>query len=100
MDEISGFKKGELVTVSTGEYSDYCVNGLFEVLNDFDAIEQLNVWCSETGRSIKNGVVERDYKNENIEYMPWLVTKGFVKDVDYRELHTGGYGETRLCDYA
>ena len=39
MEIVPMFKVGELMTVSRGSYSDYCVQGLFKVLRDFNAQE-------------------------------------------------------------
>jgi len=97
-EQITEFKAGELMTISTGEYSDYCVNGLFSVLKDFDAQVQLAAWAAETGREMTGDGVYSNYQNKQIDYMGWLNRNGFVEDVTFRELHIGDYGETELSD--
>ena len=99
MSKIRKFQKGEFMTTSEGEYSDYCVNGLFKVLIDFDANTLLQSWANETGRKLESGVVESDHVNENIDFLGWINKKGYVEEVNYRELHLGSYGKTRLCSY-
>lgn len=95
---IETFKQGEHLTVAEGEYSDYCVNGLFRVVRDFDAQEQLVLWAAETGRELTEGAVEHD-DSEKITYIPWLAKHAFLEDVDYRELHIRSYGTTALNEH-
>lgn len=99
-DAIKVFTRGELVALSSGEYSDYRVDGLFKVLKDFDAQILLVEWAEETGRKLEKGVVEIDYLNENIKFIGWLNKKGYIEHMDYRELHTGSYGKTHLSDFS
>lgn len=97
-EAIKNFNVGELVALSTGEYSDYCVNGLFVVLKNFDAQVLLDDWAKETGRELVNGTVRADYSNQQVDFIGWLNNGGYVKDVEYRELHTGNYGKTELSE--
>jgi len=99
MDPIKIFSTGELMMISTGEYSDYDIKGLFKILKDFDAQEQLAIWAKETGREVVNYRVESEYQNQQIDYMGWLNKNGFIEDVDYRELHTDDYGTTVLEEH-
>ena len=95
---INVFKVGTLMAISKGEYSDYCIEGLFKVLKDFDAKEQMIVWAKETDREILKEEITNDYNNKNIDFMEWLNRTGFIEDVEYRELHTGNYGDTILWE--
>ena len=99
-EKIPVFKAGELLAISKGEYSDYCINGLFRLLTDFNPQKELLAWAKETGRKVVEGVAERDRSNKNIDYLGWLNKSGFIEDVAYRELHIGDYGETELSDYS
>ena len=104
------FKEGEFITISKGEYSDYCVKGLFKVLIEFDANKELINWCNDTGRVYKHYnddhdpvyEVECDYNQKNItdsiKFLEYLNRKNIIVDVNYRELHTGSYGETQLME--
>ena len=94
-------KKGDLVTFASGEYSDYCVCGLVEVVEEFDLDEIRDEWYSLHTESVtdKDGFL-RDrtkyiLKAGSVEFLPYLVSKGLVVDRDYFEVHTGCYGE---CD--
>ena len=98
-NKIEVFKVGELMTTTTGEYSDYCVNGLFKVLIEFDAQDKFIEWAKETNEEIdKNFCVVRDYERgrPDVGFIEWLNKSGYISDVNYRELHTGSYGDTRL----
>ncbi|MCK5606151.1 hypothetical protein KAR91_29905 [Candidatus Pacearchaeota archaeon] len=103
MEIVPMFKVGELMTVSSGSYSDYCVQGLFKVLRDFNAQEQMVLWVNETGRVMsEHADVEADYRQKqrtkDIVFLAWLNEKGFVEDVPYRELNIGDCGETCLSE--
>ena len=98
-EAIKIFTEGELMAISTGEYSDYCINGLFKVLISFDAQEKLEEWAKETGRALVDGEVKSDYMNKEIEYMAWLSKNEYVENVEYRELHTEDYGDINLSEY-
>ena len=99
-EKIADFKKGEFMTVAEGEYSDYCVNGLFKILKTFNANDCLVRWANENKRTINElGTVEDDYDFEGIEFLSWLSQNQYIEDVNYRELHVGSYGETKLSSY-
>ena len=95
-EKIDKFNAGELMTTSTGEYSDYQVNGIFRALKSFDAQALLVKWAESTGREINNGIVRSNRINKNIEFLGWLNKSGYVEDIEYRELHIGSYGDTEL----
>lgn len=90
---------GQMMTFAEGEYSDYMVNGLVKVLTPFDLDEVKTEWeRKHTGVSEHNVFKhrgERRLKPNGVDFLPWLVSKGLVEDVDYIEVHTGSYGE---CD--
>lgn len=91
------FKQGELITVSGGEYSDYCVHGIFTVDIDFDAQELLKQWTDETGRKYSdNGTVRMYGDNDEIGFLGWMNKKGYVTELPYREIHTGDYGDVEI----
>ena len=89
------FEKGGYLAISTGEYSDYSVDGLFNILEDFDAQQQMSAWAKETHRKLINDRVERDHSKE-IDYVSWLSKKGFIEEIEYREMHTDEYAATVL----
>lgn len=95
-DNTMNFTVGELIIISNGLWPTDGVIGLFKVLVEFDAKEQLINWTSETDREVVNGSTGCDWESDNIHYMPWLNRNGFIEDVTYRNLHIGGGGGTEL----
>jgi len=92
--DIDHFKVGEFLTVASGEYSDYCVNGLFKVEKDFYMTEIFEAYGAETGQKITgNEILRKDSKRLEISLIGYLNKNGFISDVEYREVHTGSYGE-------
>lgn len=90
------FKKGELVALSTGVYSDYCVNALVRALKDFDAQEIFEEWGQDNGEEVERkpswlGVTGKVFarKKEGLSFIGWLNKNGFTEDVAYRELNVG-----------
>ena len=80
--QIETIKAGTLLTISTGEYSDYNVHGVFRVLkditqDDYDAfrVEDGDAYCDISVTLAK------------------MVTSGYIEDVPSTELHLGAYGE-------
>lgn len=90
-------KKGQMITFAEGEYSDYCVNGLVVALDDFNLEDSAKKWKKD---NTKPDYCEyrrrlRD-KVTGVDFLPWLVSKGMVEDVDYLEVHTGCYGDVDI----
>lgn len=80
--QIETIKAGTLLTISTGEYSDYNVHGVFRVLkditqDDYDAfrVEDEDAYCDISVTLAK------------------MMTSGYIEDVPSTELHLGAYGE-------
>ena len=90
------FKKGEMILVTEGEYSDYNVTGLFTALKEFRRDTTIRAWCKDTNRDIKEATCEIGCNNKEIDYVPWLLRNGIIKELEYREFHTGSYGSTYM----
>lgn len=78
--QIETIKAGTLLTISTGEWSDYNVHGVFRVLkditqDDYDAFRVEDEYCDVAN------VLAR------------MATSGYIEDVPSTELHLGSYGE-------
>lgn len=90
-------KKGQMITFAEGEYSDYCVNALVVAVKEFDVKEKQSEWEAE-----HTELSECQYRRRPIKlvkgtgFLPWLVSQGFVEDVDYIEIHTGSYDESDI----
>lgn len=98
--KIVDFEKDSFLILSSGEYSDYIVNGLFKVLKKFNAEDKLNEWAKETGRKYSRddeGIID-DYGNNEIGFTGWLNANGYIEDIEHRELHLGDYGIVTLYE--
>lgn len=92
------YKQGEILLITSGQYSDYEVKSIFRVIKDFNANNQLLAWAEETGREVVDFAAPADWENDNVDLIGWLSVNNFIADINYRELHTGDYGETELSD--
>ena len=92
-------KKGQIITFSDGEYSDYCVDGLCVALKDFNLDEVVKFWEVENTYSEKckyrNRVIRR-LKDGGVHFISFVVSKGFAEDIDYIEVHTGAYNNFNI----
>ncbi|ENQ1627738.1 hypothetical protein ACEOHO_004104 [Vibrio vulnificus] len=99
------YTKGELIALSTGEYSDYCVNGLVRALKDFDASVLLEEWAAENAVLLEDTNMVRytrkvcREKENGMSFLGWLNKNGYTEDVKYRELHTGSYDDVELSEW-
>jgi hypothetical protein len=83
---------GQLVIISTGEYSGYSLEGLFKVLVPFEfeakKVEFLNKF-PEFADSYE--ALER--------FLPWLHSEGLIEDYPYCEWHLGSYSTISPTEY-
>ena len=94
MTTREGYKEGEIVVISAGEYSDYRIRGIVRILKDFKIAEI-------------EEAIRRDYPNYGDEidwrtseelydgFIPRLIREGYAEAIDWQELYTGDY-EFRL----
>lgn len=76
MDKMP-LKKGTIVVISSGEYSDYYVNGVVKIAKD----------CNF------NDAIKEVGKTNTYSLMVKLLKAGYIEDVEYTEVHLGSYGE-------
>ena len=82
--------RGELFFVSSGEYSDYQVNGIFKCLKEFNPDEFA---CPATKR-IYSEVNKTWYASfEEEAYLSLLTIGGFIEQVPAFEFHLSDYGD-------
>lgn len=92
-------KKGSMILVESGAYSDYGVDGLFLVLLDFSPKLELaeymrtvvapppipNALCAD-------GLYREDgFRHE--AYIAHLIGKKLIREVEYDSLYVGGFGD-------
>ena len=80
------YKKGELLSFSTGEYSDYGVVAFTKVLKDFDEHEVGEKYLAEHPEERKS------YSLRESAFMNYLTLNGYVEDLEYKEWRYSEYG--------
>lgn len=86
------FKKGELLLITIGEYSDYSVHGIVRCLHDFGHREVLEAYLNYLR-------LQNKYKDDHVdlyEIMPWMIGGGWVEEVETTEVHLGDYGRLEI----
>lgn len=78
------FKAGEVVVLTSGQYSDYGLSGFIVAIADFDMSEEAISYALNS-RATKTP----DYD----EFIAMLIKKELVIPVKYREVHLGNYGD-------
>lgn len=78
--------KGSYLTVTTGEYSDYDVQGVFRALQDIDAEALREEWLGEYPGQ------QQDYHFRTDIFLGWVVRKGIIDLVPSYEWHLDSYG--------
>jgi hypothetical protein len=89
-------KKGTLLIVETGEYSDRSCNGPVRLLKTFTKAQLVEDFRSEWKSFVKTSDDWR-YTDDVLDsnaFLPWLITSGRVEEVDIvHSWHVGSYGE-------
>ena len=84
-------KTGELLMLSTEEYSDQCHSGPFEILKDFD--------ISEVAKKVSEmQPLQHTWRNKNgpNDVIKYLIDQSFIKEVPCKSVHLGSYGDIVL----
>jgi hypothetical protein len=77
---------GKLFIVSTGEYSDYSVSGLFRAKAELKPDDLLEEYLTQHPE-------ERDGYNADFDrFVAWLTGRGLIEGVEHAEWHLGSYG--------
>lgn len=69
------YHKGAVILVTDGSYSDYCVQDLLVVINEFNLPERITEWRN----------AEKRYSSGR-DFCTYLVAKEFAIPVDYTEI--------------
>ena len=85
------FTKDEIITFTSGEYSDYRIDGIYIATSDFCMNEMLVAWAKATDRkyNTRNGSVFVDLLEvkDQMDFIPWLKTMNLVKRIEAREIN-------------
>jgi hypothetical protein len=95
-------KQGQVVAITTGEYSDYCLRDHLLALKDFDAKAEAERF-KEVGDYF--AVPEYDPEGEpetwgcHDRFLAWAIREGLLEplnDASVVDLHIGSYGELEV----
>lgn len=87
---MTTFKVGELLVLTSGEYSDSRWHGPFRVAKDIDQHEAVDAF-NEHWRTTAPSDREEWERPGTDEFMAWLATTGHIEDVPSREWFLGSY---------
>jgi hypothetical protein len=77
---------GALFTITTGDYSDYSIHGVFRALREINADALQETWLT-------NHPEQRVHYNfREDEFLAWIAREGYMEAVNCFEWH--------LCDYS
>jgi hypothetical protein len=82
-DEI--IPKGKLFTVSTGEYSDYTIAGVFETLTEIDTKKLRDEWLESHPEQRER------YKFNDEGFLSDILSRGLIAQLECYEWHTSSY---------
>jgi len=86
---MNDFNPGEVLMLTSGEYSDYSVNGVFVVQKGFNKREIINEFVKETKPFDED--MDLFYVDER-DFVAWIHKKGLVTDINYTEWRCISYG--------
>lgn len=84
---------GKLFCLSRGEYSDYGYEGHFLALVEITPEMFREVEAEARGKKDEYGSYEYGADDR---FIPAIIRRGWVVDIDCIEIHTGSYGELSL----
>lgn len=85
MKEMMPIPKGSLLYISTGEYSDYCVTGVFRALDDIDPNALRDAYLAEHPEESK------PYHFSVMKFLAYVAKRGLLEDIPSFEWHLGDY---------
>lgn len=81
-------KAGELIALSSGEYSDYRFNGLYRILRDCDLGDLAQAYHDQAPMC----KWDKDRKDTSDSgFGSYLIANGYAKELPYDEIHCGSY---------
>ena len=86
MGKLKKIPKGSLLTITSGAYSSYCVQGVFRALDTIDAELLRSEWLEAHPEQ------SEPYKFDEPGFLADIARRALLEPVDCWELH--------LCDYA
>jgi hypothetical protein len=78
------YKVGDLLHITSGEYSDKCTQTIARVVVSFDKAAMIAAF------KLSNDTEEYDVQSR---FVKWLIHQGVVEEMEYSVMHLGGYSE-------
>lgn len=89
MSKVLVYPPGSVLTLTQGEYSDFCVAGQLVTLKECDLRRLGRKFVAEKG----------DRWEASPTYFPaWLVVNGYCMPLECSEVHIGNYGGLQIGD--
>lgn len=86
------FKANEFIIASSGEYSDYTIDGTYRVLKDFDFKEVLKDFIKDNPmKPPKYCWVKLKECWDDPQILEFLVDGEYLSRIKHKELHISGY---------
>ena len=82
--EMATIPAGSLLTISTGEYSDYTISGVFRAKTEIDASALRDEWFRLHPEQSDG------YRFREAEFLGWLYRNGVLESVSCFEWHITG----------
>lgn len=83
---MANAKRGSLMAITAGQYSDHYTLGFFVVLRDFDPIAESDEYLAQNPKQAE------DYTFSESAFLRSLIAKGLLLEIEYGELFLGAYG--------
>jgi hypothetical protein len=84
--------QGQIVAITSGEYSDYCLRDHMRALKDFDAKVEADRFRE---------AVDVPGHEGQVRFLSWTITEGLMETLDDAsvvELHIGCWGELEISE--
>lgn len=75
-------KKGQIVAITSGEYSDYCLRGHMRALRDFDAHEEMERFKREGDYLVQQRGWGMTPHGAEERFMAWMTREGLLAPMD------------------
>ena len=83
-------KAGTLLSIESGEYSDYSVWGFFVVLKDLDVFAERDEWVRLHPEQAQR------YYFEGNSFLAALLAKGYLLEIPYGVIHLSDYSSGEI----
>lgn len=79
--DLESFTEGQIVVLTSGEYSQFGVSAVVRVLQPFDPARERSEWLTLHP--------EQTQQFKAYEFWAWLTARGVIEDMPYAEWHEG-----------